>query len=143
MKQTGSGYITDIDEIKQISAQDREKMKKVIEKYEFKISRYYLSLIDWNDPEDPIRRLVVPNMPELDDWGHLDPSNESKYTIMPGLQHKYTSTVLMLVSNTCASICRYCFRKRIFISKDKEKIDHIDEALELSLIHISEPTRPY
>ncbi|MFP4466815.1 MAG: KamA family radical SAM protein [Candidatus Goldiibacteriota bacterium] len=127
---TGSRYITDIDEIKNITPEDREKMKKVIEKYEFKISDYYLSLINWDDPEDPIKRLVIPDMLELDDWGHMDPSNESKYTIIPGLQHKYTSTALMLVSNVCASICRYCFRKRIFISKDKEKIDHIDKALE-------------
>ena len=31
--------------------------------------------------------------------------------------HKYNSTALLLVSNICEGICRYCFRKRLFVNK--------------------------
>jgi KamA family protein len=43
---------------------------------------------------------------------------------MPGLEHKYDSTALLLISNACAGICRYCFRKRVFL---KDKQDHIKD----------------
>ncbi|MCP4256626.1 MAG: KamA family radical SAM protein, partial [Planctomycetes bacterium] len=45
------------------------------------------------------------------------PSDEESYTIIPGLEHKYNSTALLLISNVCEGICRYCFRKRVFIDK--------------------------
>jgi len=49
---------------------------------------------------------------------------------MPGLQHKYDSTALFLVSNVCGCICRYCFRKRIFINKNEEVVFDLDKALD-------------
>ncbi len=129
MARIGSKDITELDKIKQLSEEEKKQLQQVVEKYEFKVSDYYLSLIDWEDPSDPIRRLVIPSALELEPWGHLDPSNESNYTVVPGLQHKYNSTALLLISNTCASICRYCFRKRIFINKDKDKVADTEKAL--------------
>ena len=109
-----------------------QEVKQVIEqvsgRYRFQASKYYLSLIDWDNPEDPIRRLIVPDLSELDEWGSADPSGEANYTIMPGLEHKYPSTALLLVSNICGGICRYCFRKRVFI--EDEVIQNIDSAIE-------------
>jgi len=89
-------------------------LKQVTEKFPFYANDYYLSLIDWDDPDDPIRRIIIPQIQELDDWGRLDPSDEFSYTIVPGLEHKYNSTALLLVSDVCAGICRYCFRKHLF-----------------------------
>jgi len=89
-----------------------------------------LSLIDWDDPDDPIRRLVIPNVCELQQWGNLDPSNEQSFTIMPGLEHKYAYTVLLLVSNVCGGICRYCFRKRVFISSHGQILTDLPAALD-------------
>ena len=60
-----------------------------------------MSIINWGDPEDPVKRLIIPSKYELNDWGTIDPSGEEKYTLLPGLEHKYNSTVLMLVSNVC------------------------------------------
>ncbi|MDC7231825.1 MAG: KamA family radical SAM protein [Spirochaetales bacterium] len=92
-----------------------EAAEIVTETYQFRSNSYYQSLINWDDPEDPIARLIMPEIAELNEWGRLDPSGEHNYTILPGLEHKYNSTALMLVSNVCGGICRYCFRKRVFM----------------------------
>lgn len=106
--------ITDIDRIRELSADERRMLKQVISKYPFRVNSYYLSLIDWADPADPLRRLVIPHELELTRWGQLDACNEQAVTVCPGVQHKYGSTVLILLTDMCACFCRYCFRKRIF-----------------------------
>jgi KamA family protein len=121
-------YVTKIEQLKQLSERERAELKEVADKFDFRVNDYYLSLIDWDDPEDPIRRIVIPNRRELEEWGRLDPSNEKRITIMPGLEHKYHSVVLFLVTNKCEGICRYCFRKRIFIEPERESIQDWDAA---------------
>lgn len=92
----------------------------VVARFAFRANDYYASLIDWDDPCDPIRRLVVPSGEELRDTGSLDASNEAANTRLPGLQHKYPDTVLLLVTDECACFCRYCFRKRLFLPGSRE-----------------------
>jgi len=84
----------------------------------------------WDDADDPIRRIIIPSVQELERWGRLDPSDEKTYTIMPGLEHKYNSTALLLVSNVCDGICRYCFRKRVFIEPQSEYLRDLPAALQ-------------
>ncbi|MDD5022559.1 MAG: KamA family radical SAM protein [Candidatus ainarchaeum sp.] len=50
-------------------------------------------------------------------------------TGVKGLQHKYGPTALMLISDICASFCRFCFRRR-FVGKDSEKVNELDGAVE-------------
>lgn len=123
-------HITKIDSLQQLTQDQHDKLKAVTEKYAFRSNDYYLSLIDWNDPDDPVRRLIIPNIDELEDWGRIDPSNEEDYTVMPGVEHKYSSTILLLVSNTCEGICRYCFRKRVFFQPEKECLNDIDDMID-------------
>ena len=106
-----------------------EEIKKVSDTYQFRTNSYYNSLINWDDPNDPIRRLIIPSVKELNEWGKLDPSGEKNYTILPGLEHKYNSTALMLVSNVCGGICRYCFRKRVFMKGNDTVLKDIDGAV--------------
>jgi len=122
-------FVTNLNDIAGLSQKDYIESEKVAQKYPFMANDYYLSLINWDDPNDPIRQIVVPNTGELQKWGRLDPSNEHKYTIMPGLEHKYDTTALLLVSNVCAGICRYCFRKRVFNSASNECLQDLDGAL--------------
>ncbi|GAB6058869.1 KamA family radical SAM protein [Desulfonatronum parangueonense] len=112
-------YITNLDDVGQMPQADRERLRPVMEKFDFLSNEYYLSLIDWDDPDDPIRRVIVPCSEELEQWGHLDPSNEAKYSVMQGLQHKYESTAVFLASEACGGYCRFCFRKRLFIHPEQ------------------------
>ncbi len=121
-------HLTKIEQLEQLSEQERAELKEAADKFAFRVNDYYLSLIDWDDPKDPIRHIVVPNVRELEQWGQLDPSDEKKITIMPGLEHKYNSVAVFLVTNKCDGICRYCFRKRLFIESENEYIQDWDAA---------------
>lgn len=112
-------FIKDVNKIKGLSAKERKQSEEVCKNFTFFATDYYLSLIDWQNPDDPLRRIIFPQPEELETWGKLDASNEKSYTVLPGLQHKYGSTALLLLSNRCAGQCRYCFRKRIFITDEE------------------------
>ncbi|MBO8173011.1 MAG: KamA family radical SAM protein [Bacillaceae bacterium] len=122
-------YITDIDKIEQIPEEERKKLKQITEKYVFRVNDYYLSLIDWNDPNDPIRKLVIPNEGELMEYGRWDASDEATNYVVPGCQHKYETTALLIVSEVCGAYCRYCFRKRLFRNDVKEAMSDVEPGL--------------
>jgi lysine 2,3-aminomutase len=128
-------YLTSIEQIPQLSDEEKRALADVTRRYAFRCTDYYLSLIDWDDPNDPIRRIIVPSVQENSEWGRLDPSDEHTYTVMPGLEHKYNSTVLLLVSNVCEGICRYCFRKRVFIQPQSAYLQEVPAAIEYIAAH--------
>jgi KamA family protein len=107
--------IRKIHEVFGMPAKAKNELAKVEQVFPFKATEYYLSLIDWEDPNDPIRRIVIPEHNELELGGDLDPSDEKANSAAPGVQHKYPHTALLLASNNCAGLCRYCFRKRLFL----------------------------
>jgi len=123
-------YLTHVDQIDALSAEEKSMVKTVEEKFPFRSNEYYLSLIDWSDPRDPIRRIAVPDPMEMEESGALDPSRESNYTVAPGLQHKYRETALMLVSDMCGTFCRFCFRKRLFMDGGAEITRDVTEEIE-------------
>ncbi len=122
-------YVKDIDKIPNIPPEEREKLKKVAEKYVFRANDYYLGLINWDDPKDPIKQLIIPREEELSDWGKLDASNEAAVTVTKGVQHKYPETVLLLCNEVCGAYCRYCFRKRLFMDENDEVTNDVSEGL--------------
>jgi lysine 2,3-aminomutase len=79
------------------------------------ITPYFISLIDPNDPQDPIRKQVVPTEAEMVPFTAMmeDSLAEDRHSPVPGLVHRYPDRVLMLVTTQCASYCRYCTRSRI------------------------------
>ncbi|QSZ67753.1 KamA family radical SAM protein [Methanofollis aquaemaris] len=122
-------YLTRVDQIDALNAEDKAPLRKVEDMFAFRSNEYYLSLIDWNDPTDPIRRIAIPDPMELEDQGVLDPSQEKNYTVVRGIQHKYRETALLLVSDVCGSFCRFCFRKRLFIERGAEVTRDVTEEL--------------
>jgi lysine 2,3-aminomutase len=122
-------YVRDVDHIHNIPAHEREKLRKVAEKYVFRANDYYLGLINWDDPADPIKQLIIPRVEELNDWGKLDASNERAVTVAPGVQHKYGDTVLLLCNEVCGAYCRYCFRKRLFMDDNEEVVNDVSDGL--------------
>jgi KamA family protein len=120
---TPARYVRDLSHLEAVRAlppEQRAHLEAVAAKYKFRANDYYLGLVDWSDPEDPIRRIVVPDAGEADPWGRLDASNEAANTVTPGVQHKYAQTVLLLVNEVCGAYCRYCFRKRLFMDGNDE-----------------------
>jgi lysine 2,3-aminomutase len=79
------------------------------------VTPYFASLIDRDDPNCPIRRQVIPTSAELVGFAGMvaDSLNEDAHSPVPGLVHRYPDRVLMLVTNQCASYCRYCTRSRM------------------------------
>ena len=79
------------------------------------ITPYFFNLIDPADENCPIRRQVVPRIEETHTapWEMADPCGEDKHSPVPGLVHRYPDRVLFLVTDRCASYCRYCTRSRL------------------------------
>jgi len=128
-------YIRTLDKIPNIPPDEREKLKRVAERYVFRANDYYLNLINWNDPNDPIKQLIIPREEELNDWGELDASNEQANTVERGVQHKYKHTVLLLCNEVCGAYCRYCFRKRLFMDDNDETTNDISKGIEYIRAH--------
>jgi KamA family protein len=128
-------YIRAIDKIANIPEHEREKLRKVAERYVFRANDYYLGLINWDDPADPIKQLIIPREEELTDWGKLDASNEQSVTVARGVQHKYTHTVLLLCNEVCGAYCRYCFRKRLFMDDNDETVNDVSAGIEYIASH--------
>ena len=99
---------------RELSREEKVRMDAILAKYPMRVTRYYLSLVDWAHYEDdPIYRLCIPTIREEDLSGSFDTSGEGSNTKLPGLQHKYRETVLVLTTQECAMYCRHCFRKRL------------------------------
>ena len=128
-------YLTKLEQIPELSQGEIDRLEEVNEKFVFRTNDYYQSLIDWDDPEDPIRRIVMPDVQELAEWGQLDASDEESYTVVKGVEHKYDSTALLLVNEVCAAYCRFCFRKRLFMDENEEVTKDVSEGLEYIRTH--------
>ena len=79
------------------------------------ITPYFLNLLDPTDPLCPIRKQVIPSIEESDvsNIERKDPVGEELDMVVPGLVHRYPDRVLFLVTDRCASYCRYCTRSRM------------------------------
>ncbi len=128
-------YFTKISKIDGLNENEKEDLKEVEEKFVFRSNDYYNSLIDWNDENDPIRKIVIPEVSELEQWGALDASNEHKYTVANGLEHKYKDTALIIFNDMCGAYCRFCFRKRLFIKGNDDTVRDLDGAIEYIRSH--------
>jgi lysine 2,3-aminomutase len=97
------------------------------------ITPYYLSLIDPNDPDCPVRKQAVPSIMEL----HTskadldDPLHEDADSPVPGLTHRYPDRVLFLITDQCSMYCRHCTRRRFAGHNDMPMPkDGIDKCIE-------------
>jgi lysine 2,3-aminomutase len=113
-----------------LSSNEKEQLEQVVQVHPMRVSPYCMSLINWNDKHDPIRKMVVPSFEELNLEGFYDTSGEAENTKMPGLQHKYSETALILATNRCATYCRHCFRKRLVGLPTDEIIKRFEDAAE-------------
>ncbi len=94
------------------------------------ITPHFFNLIDRDDPNCPIRRQVVPRIEETweADYEMSDPCGEDAHMPAPGLVHRYPDRVLFLVTDRCASYCRYCTRSRVVSGAGEQELDTDFEA---------------
>jgi len=92
-----------------------QPLADVIRKYPMAITPYYASLVRTPDVSDPIFKMCVPQIDELNNPACLseDPLEENADMPVPGLVHRYPDRALLIATTTCASYCRHCTRKRV------------------------------
>ncbi|MDD5126959.1 MAG: KamA family radical SAM protein [Dehalococcoidales bacterium] len=109
--------ITTVDELRKVfplSAEEPAQLKLVMMRYPLSVTPYYLSLINPDDPADPVRRQAIPCLDEvtMGSVGMEDPLEEKRDSKVPGLVHRYPDRVLMVLTDICPMLCRHCTRKR-------------------------------
>lgn len=111
--------------------------EEIIKSFPLQITPHYLSLINNNDINDPLKKIVAPQNAELVNFGVEDIMGEHEDYKVKGLQHRYPETALLIINNFCASYCRFCFRKRIFnpLNVEDERITDIIPAIDYIAQH--------
>ena len=99
----------------QLSAEERSGVLLSGDKLALAVTPHFFNLLPANDPDDPIRRQVIPRIEETwtSPYDMPDPCGEDSHMPVPGLVHRYPDRVLFLVTDRCASYCRYCTRSRV------------------------------
>ncbi|NLG41350.1 MAG: lysine 2,3-aminomutase [Chloroflexi bacterium] len=131
-----SHRIPDVDTLKKyfpLAPEEEEGCRKALEHFRMAITPYYLTLIDPNDPNDPVRKQAVPTGNEAyrSPEDLLDPLEEDGDSPVPGLTHRYPDRVLFLITDQCAMYCRHCTRRRLAGQKDGARTrNQIDDCIE-------------
>lgn len=81
----------------------------------FSITPHYMRLVSPDNPNQPIRRSVIPTQHEFNcsPGEQTDPLCEDYSSPVPNIVHRYPDRVLFLVTTICSVYCRYCTRSRI------------------------------
>lgn len=116
-----------------LTPEEEDGVRESLKTIRMAITPYYLSLIDPNDPHDPVRKQSIPTANELyvSPSDLEDPLHEDSDSPVPGLTHRYPDRVLFLITDMCAMYCRHCTRRRFAGQKDAASpTERIDKAIE-------------
>ncbi|WP_296872991.1 KamA family radical SAM protein [uncultured Methanobrevibacter sp.] len=131
--------ISNVDEISKyinLTEEEYDNIKRVSEKYRFAITPYYFSLIDFDNPNCPIRLQSIPDVKELDESGELDPMNEEQSNPSGRITRRYPNKLIINVTNACPMYCRHCQRRRLIGNFDKNTSqEDIDTSIEFIRKH--------
>jgi lysine 2,3-aminomutase len=110
-----------LQEILQLIPEEIEGIKQSKGRLALAVTPYFVSLMDPSNPNCPIRRQAVPRVEEchLSKNDMVDPCGEDKNSPVSGLVHRYPDRVLLLVTDQCATYCRYCTRRRLVGSNER------------------------
>ncbi len=107
--------LDDFERVIDLSRVEREALEQGGTMLPIGVTPYYMSLIDPDDPAQPLRRTVVPTTAEFQRTAGEadDPLGEDGHSPVPGLVHRYPDRVLLLPLDFCSTYCRYCTRSRV------------------------------
>lgn len=119
----------------ELSAAQKADIETCLQRFRMAITPYYASLIDIDDPADPIRAQAVPTINETrTQVGELlDPLDEENASPVANIVHRYPDRALFLVTRCCAMYCRHCTRRRLV---GEEDIHLSPEAIDAALAYI-------
>ncbi len=106
--------VEDLKKYMTLTPEEEEGIEACLKTLRMAITPYYLSLIDLNDPNDPVRKQAIPTATELHQAKAdlLDPLHEDTDSPVKGLTHRYPDRVLFLITDMCSMYCRHCTRRR-------------------------------
>ncbi len=130
--------IRTLDELERIVGlwpEEREALLQAGAKLPVAVTPYYMALVAADDPDQPLRRTVIPRPGELlrSAGESDDPLGEDADSPVPGLVHRYPDRVLLLVNDSCSTFCRYCTRSRMV---GHGQLAALPERVELGLEYI-------
>jgi lysine 2,3-aminomutase len=107
--------VSDFQQYLNLTQDEISGFKAAVGKLSVSVTPYFFNLIDKTNPNCPIRRQVVPLGGEsnVSPEEMIDPVGEDETMPVPGIVHRYPDRVLFLVTDRCASYCRYCTRSRM------------------------------
>jgi lysine 2,3-aminomutase len=107
-----------------LSPEERSGVLLSGDKLALAVTPHFFNLIERDDPDCPIRRQVIPRVEETwtSPYEMTDPCGEDSHMPVPGLVHRYPDRVLFLVTDRCASYCRYCTRSRVVSGAGEQEL---------------------
>ena len=98
-----------------IDAARAADVTRIGKRYAIAVTPAVVSLIDRNDPHDPIARQFVPDAAELKTHPAelADPIGDTIKSPAPGIVHRYPDRVLLKIASVCPVYCRFCFRREM------------------------------
>ena len=125
--------VEDLKKYMTLTPEEEDGIAKCLESLRMAITPYYLSLINLDDPEDPVSKQAIPTVKELyhSEADLVDPLHEDTDSPVPGLTHRYPDRVLFLITDQCSMYCRHCTRRRFAGQKDAcVPGDQIDQGID-------------
>lgn len=116
-----------------LTDEEKAEIDNIGEQYRWAVSPYYVSLMDPNDPNCPIRRQAIPCAHELVDDGlsHDDPMGEEFTQPASAITRRYPDRLIINTTNQCAMYCRHCQRRRNIGETDRmTPIENLEAALD-------------
>jgi len=123
----------DLNKYFKLDQSELDIISDVLGQFRMAITPYYLTLINPDNPNDPVRLQAVPAVGELhiDQHDLEDPLHEDGDSVVPGLTHRYPDRVLFLITDMCSMYCRHCTRRRFAGQQDSgSKMDNVDLAID-------------
>ncbi len=116
----------------ELSSSERIGLQKTI-RLNVSATPYYISLTDPNDPEDPIRKMILPREAEsiFSPEESNDPLHEERLSPVRGLTHMYPDRVLLFTNHECSVYCRHCMRgRKVSDSKERMTTENLESCFE-------------
>jgi lysine 2,3-aminomutase len=111
----------ELSQVIKLTSEEEAGIKRATGRLSLAITPYWLTLIDPEDPNCPLRRQAVPVASESVIAPHemIDPCAEDRDSPAAHLVHRYPDRVLLLATEQCAMYCRHCTRRRL-VGEQKE-----------------------